>query len=252
MSSAESDDARPKEEGGGPRMGFLDHLEELRRRVFRSALAVALGFGVSLFFADQILHWLLDPVQKAVGTLAVMRPSEGFMNKMKAALVGGIVVGVPVILYQLWSFVSPGLYRRERRWILPVIASGTVLFLGGVAFCYFVAMPSAINFLAQQSKGYQSVISLDSAFAFSTKLLLGMGAVFEMPLIVLALARLGLVTPRFLWKKFDVALWVIFLIAAIVTPTPDVITCTIFALPMILLYLLSIAVAWLARPKPAA
>jgi sec-independent protein translocase protein TatC len=196
------------------------------------------------------LKFLLDPVENAMGPLAVIRPAEAFMNKMKAALVGGIFLALPMVFYQLWRFISPGLYRREKRWVLPVMTAGTALFLAGAAFCYKVAMPAAVGFLASQGKAFKSMVTVDSAFSFSTKLLFGLGLVFEMPLVVFALARLGLVSARFLWRKFDIAIFIIFVVAAVVTPTPDVITQTIFALPMIGLYLISIAVAWFARRKP--
>ncbi len=232
-------------------MGFLDHLDELRRRLFRAAVAVAIGLALSFYFSDVILTFLLKPVTDAVGQLAVIRPAEAFMNKMKAAMIGGLVLALPVIFYELWSFVAPGLYKRERRWVVPVITAGTVLFLVGALFCYAVAMPKAVGFLAEQSKGFTSMVTVDAAFGFSTKLLLAMGVVFEMPLVVFALAKLDLVTASFLWKKFDVAVFVIFVLAAIVTPTPDIITQTVFAVPMILLYAISILVAWLAAPPRA-
>lgn len=245
------------EEGvpGAPRskMSFLEHLDELRRRLFRAAIALVIAFAVCLYFSEQLLHWLVGPIEAVLppGThLAVVRPAEAFMNKMKAAFVGGIVLAIPVVLYQLWAFISPGLYRKEKRWVGPIVFFGTALFCTGVAFCYKVALPSAIGFLVDQSKGFTTVITIDSAFSFSSTLLLGMGAVFELPIVIFALARLDLITAKFLWKKFDIAIFVIFVLAAIITPTPDMITQTIFALPMIGLYLISIVVAYFARPKP--
>jgi sec-independent protein translocase protein TatC len=172
------------------------------------------------------------------------------MNKLKAAFVGGIFLSLPMIFYQAWAFVAPGLYRRERRWFIPVMVVGSGLFLGGAAFCYHVAMPAAVGFLAEQGRQFESHVTVDYAFTFSTKLLLGLGAVFEMPLVVFALARLDMLTARFLWKKLDVAVFLCFLAAAILTPTPDVITMSLFAAPMVALYLVSIAVAWVAAPKP--
>ncbi len=250
-----SDDQHPPAAGekavsGGPRMSFLEHLDELRRRLVRVAIAVLVAMCVGFFFADRILDFLLSPVQEAMGQLAVIRPAEAFMNKMKAALVGGVFLALPVVFHQVWGFISPGLYRRERRWVAPVMTAGTVLFLAGAAFSYRVALPTMVKFLASQGKDYQSMITVDSAFSFSTTLLFATGLVFEMPLVVFALARLGLITARFLWRKFDIAIFVIFVLAAVVTPTPDVATQTIFALPMIGLYLLSIGVAWVARRKP--
>lgn len=236
-------------DSGGPRMSFLEHLEELRRRLFRAAMAVLVGLAVSLYFSEKILDFLLAPITSKIGPLAVMKVSEAFMNKMKAGLFGGIVLALPVIFFQLWRFVSPGLYRREKRWVFPVVFFGTTLFLLGGAFCYLVGLPITVTFLADQAKNYQKVITIDSAFSFSAMLLLGTGAVFELPLVIFALAKLGLVTPKFLLRKMDIAVFIIFVVAAVITPTPDMITQTIFALPMIGLYLVGILVAWIAQPK---
>ncbi|HHN74518.1 MAG TPA: twin-arginine translocase subunit TatC [Acidobacteria bacterium] len=231
------------------RMSFLEHLDELRRRVFFAALGVLVGVLACWAFADQLLQILLSPIQQAFDTLSVIRPAEAFMNKVKAAFVGGIFVSLPWVFYQAWAFIAPGLYRRERRWVVPVMLVGTMLFSAGAVFCYIVALPAAVGFLASQGEQFESHITVDYAFGFATKLLLGLGAVFEMPLVVFALARLDLVTARFLLRKIDVAIFLCFLAAAILTPTPDMITMTIFALPMLVLYLISIVVAWLARPR---
>lgn len=235
--------------GEAGRMSFLEHLDELRKRLVRSALAVLLGLVVCWFFSEEILRFLLKPIEDAMGTLAVIRPAEAFMNRVKAAFVGSIFLSLPIIVFQAWSFVAPGLFPREKRWVLPVIFTGSLLFLVGAGFCYVVAMPAAVNFLAEMGEGYVSNITLDYAFGFATKLLLGLGLVFEMPLVVFALARLGMVSGRFLWKKIDIAVFLCFLVAAVITPTPDVMTMSLFALPMVLLYLISIGVAWVAGPK---
>lgn len=233
----------------GAKMGFLEHLDELRRRITWAAAAVLVGFVAAWIVSDRLLAFLLAPIQQSMGQLTVIRPAEAFMNKMKAALLGGIFLALPMILYQAWSFVAPGLYPRERRWIVPVISAGSLLFAAGAAFSYYVAVPAAAGFLAEQGAGFQSHITVDSAFSFASKLLLGLGLVFEMPLLALALARFGIVSARGLWKQLDKAIFVIFVLAAILTPTPDVMTMTIFALPMLALYLLSIGVAWLVQPR---
>ena len=249
MSSPPVEETTPDAGESGARMGFLEHLDELRRRITWAAAAVMVGFVVAWVFSDRLLAFLLDPIQAAMGQLTVIRPAEAFMNKMKAALLGGIFLALPMILYQAWSFVAPGLYPRERRWIVPVISAGSLLFAAGAAFSYSVAVPAAAKFLAEQGTGYQSHITVDSAFSFASKLLLGLGLVFEMPLLALALARFGIVSARGLWKQLDKAIFAIFVLAAILTPTPDMMTMTIFALPMIALYLLSIGVAWLVQPR---
>lgn len=241
---------RPADQDGEPgRMSFLEHLDELRRRLVRVAVFVLVALVGCYFVSEQILQFLLDPLQDAMGTLSVIRPAEAFMNKIKAAFVGALFLSLPYIFFEAWSFIAPGLYPKERRWIVPVIVSGSLLFLGGAAFCYSVALPAAVKFLASEGEGFEQHITVDYAFSFSTKLLLGLGAVFEMPLIVFALAKLGMLTARFLWKKVDVAIFLCFLVAAILTPTPDVITMSLFALPMVGLYFVSIGVAWIAAPR---
>ncbi|MDH3284705.1 MAG: twin-arginine translocase subunit TatC [Acidobacteriota bacterium] len=235
----------------GARMSFLAHLDELRRRLLRVALGLLVGVAASYAFGDEILEFLLGPVEDAVGDLTVIRPAEAFMNKIKAAFAGGLFVTLPWAFYQAWAFVAPGLYARERKWVVPAVACAFALFTVGAAFCYWVALPAAIGFLAEQAQAFESNVTVDHAFSFSVKLLFGMGLVFEMPLVIFVLARAGLVTARFLWKKLDLAVFFCFLTAAIITPTPDVLTMTIFALPMVALYLCGIVVAWLAAPRQA-
>jgi sec-independent protein translocase protein TatC len=246
--AAEERDRTGEEEGRGS-MSFLDHLEELRRRLVFAALGVLVGVVACWVFAEQLLTLLLAPVSEAFGDLTIIRPAEAFMNKVKAALVGGIFLSLPWIFYQIWAFIAPGLYKRERRWVVPVVLAATFLFAGGAAFCYIVALPAAARFLADQGEIFRSNITVDYAFGFSTKLLLGLGVVFQLPLIVFALARMGLVTGKFLLRRIDIAVFACFLIAAIITPTPDIMTMTIFAVPMLVLYIVGIGVAFVAAPR---
>lgn len=246
------DDARtaPEQDLDAGRMSFLQHLDELRRRLTRVVIALLLGIGLCYWQADRILDFLLHPVQVAIGdTLAVTRIGEAFSNKMKAAFLGAVVLSLPVLFYQLWAFVAPGLYRRERRWVVPLLTFGTSLFLVGAGFCYYVALPSAAKFLVEQGTQFKQVVTVDSAFGFCTKLLLGMGVVFEMPLVAFALAKLGILSAGFLRKHLLLASWLIFVVAAMITPTPDWVTCSVFALPMLGLYMLSIGITWVFGPK---
>jgi sec-independent protein translocase protein TatC len=234
---------------GGAAMSFLDHLDELRRRLLRVVLVAFVSFGVLFVWSDHILTFLLEPLEEAYGTLSVIRPPEAFLNKMKAALVGALFVSLPYIFFEIWAFVAPGLYPKERRLVVPAVLSASVLFLAGAGFCYWIAMPLAVDFLSGQGEGFVSNITVDYAFSFSTKMLLGLGVVFEGPLVILVLSRMGLVTAGFLLRKFQWAVLIIFILAAIITPTPDVLTQTVFAAPMILLYLLSIGLAWIVQPR---
>ena len=236
--------------GGGIRaMSFLAHLEELRRRIFWGAVGLIVAVAACYAVSDHILAFLLAPIEDAMGPLTVIRPAEAFMNKLKASLVGGVFVGLPWLAFQVWSFVAPGLYRRERRWVVPFVTCATALFLAGAAFCYWVALPTTMRFLAEQGEGFESSVTIDNAFAFSSKLLLGLGVCFELPLVTFVLSRLGIVTPPTLLRRIDIAIFACFLIAAIITPTPDILTMSLFAVPMILLYLLGVFVAWLAMPR---
>ena len=229
------------------RMSFLEHLDELRSRLFKCLLAVAAGFFLCWTLSRPLLQWLLQPLTDAFSTLAVIRPAEAFLNRMKAAFVGGVFLSLPVIFYQFWAFLSPGLFSRERRAMLPFLGFSILFFLMGSAFSYHIAMPVAVRFLAEQGMGYEQNVTLDSAFNFATRMILGLGILFELPILIFFLSRLGIVTPRFLIYKFKYAVLVIFIIAAVITPTPDVITQAIFALPMIGLYWIGIAVSWVVE-----
>jgi sec-independent protein translocase protein TatC len=249
VGSAGEREKTEEERPGRGEMSFLEHLEELRKRLLLAALGVLVGVVACWVFAEQLLTMLLDPVRQAFGDLTIIRPAEAFLNKVKAAVVGGIFVSMPWIFYQVWAFIAPGLYKRERRWVIPVVLSATFLFAAGAGFCYVVALPAAAGFLADQGEIFSSNITVDYAFGFSTKLLLGLGVVFQLPLIMFALARMGLVTAGYLLKRIDIASFLCFLVAAIITPTPDIMTMTIFAVPMLLLYLVGIGVAFLAQPR---
>lgn len=229
-------------------MSFLDHLDELRRRLLRVVVVAFVSFGLVFAWSDHILGFLLQPLEEAYGTLSVIRPAEAFLNKMKAALVGALFVSLPYIFFEIWAFVAPGLYPRERRLVVPAVLAASVLFLAGAGFCYWIAMPLAVSFLSAQGEGFVSNVTVDYAFSFSAKMLLGLGVVFEGPLVILVLARMDLITPGFLIRKFQWAVLIIFIIAAVITPTPDVLTQTVFAAPMIVLYLFSIGLAWLVQP----
>jgi sec-independent protein translocase protein TatC len=227
-------------------MSFLEHLEELRSRLWKCLVALALGVLICWVFSRPILAWLTRPLEEAFSSLSVIRPAEAFLNRMKAAFIGGIFVASPVLFYHLWAFVSPGLFPRERRYTLPFLGFSVLFFLCGATFSYHIAMPMAAGFLAEQGVGYEQNVTLDSAFTFASRMLLALGVLFELPILIFFLSRLGIVTPVFLIRQFKYAVLIIFIIAAVITPTPDVITQTVFAVPMIILYWIGIGVSWLA------
>jgi sec-independent protein translocase protein TatC len=172
---------------------------------------------------------------------------------MKVALLAALFLSAPFVLYQAWAFIAPGLYPRERRYAFPFVLFATVFFLAGGAFGYYVGFPVASKFLLGIAEEFRPALRISSLFGFQSKIILGLGVVFELPTVIYFLARLGLVTPQFLWRNFKYAILIIFIIAAVITPTPDVVTQCIFAAPMILLYLAGILVAHIfgrARPAP--
>jgi sec-independent protein translocase protein TatC len=246
--------ARP---GGGSssrddldRMSLLDHLDELRRRIVYSLVALVVAFGVCWTWVQEIYVFLERPIRPHLpeGTrLSYLGPADPLMLYIKVALLAGVFLAAPVLLYQAWRFISPGLYPRERRWALPFIFFGTLFFLGGGAFAYYVAFPFAVKFLLGIGELFQPVITIERYFRFLMTVILGLGLMFELPILIFILSQVGLVTPRFLIRHFRWAVLLIFLAAALITPTPDVINLCVFALPTLALYLLGVAAAAVAQ-----
>jgi sec-independent protein translocase protein TatC len=229
-----------------PRMTLLDHLDELRRRLFSSAIAIFVAFLGCWYFAPEIFKWLEKPILDALPEgerLAFTDLAGPFMLYVKVALLAGIFVASPVLLTQVWLFIRPGLYRRERRLALPFIVFTSAFFVAGGYFGYLVAFPMVVRFLLGVGEDFRQVVTIQAYFGMMTKILLGLGLVFEMPMLIFFLARLGIVDARKLIRWFKWAVFLIFVAAAIITPTPDIATQTVFAVPMILLYLLGIGVA---------
>ncbi len=231
------------------KMTFLEHLDELRRRIIISLLAVVIAFALCFTFAQQIFDFLMSPLRAALppgGELIATAVPEIFLLYLKMSFFAGIFLASPIILSQVWLFVAPGLYRNEKRYAVPFIFLGTGFFLGGASFGHFVVFPYAAHFLTTfGGDSIDILLTVSLVFGFYSKFILGMGLVFEIPTLVFVLARMGLVTPGFLWAKFKYAVLLIFVTAAIITPTPDVVTQSLLAIPMIGLYILSIGIAWL-------
>jgi sec-independent protein translocase protein TatC len=229
-----------------PRMTLLDHLDELRRRLSWSAVSIFVAFLGCWYFAPEIFKWLERPILDALPEgeqLAFTDLAGPFMLYVKVALLAGIFVASPVLLAQVWLFIRPGLYRRERRLALPFIVFTSAFFVAGGYFGYLVAFPMVVRFLLGVGEDFRQVVTIQAYFGMMTKILLGLGLVFEMPMLIFFLARLGIVDARKLIRWFKWAVFLIFVAAAIITPTPDIATQTVFAVPMILLYLLGIGVA---------
>jgi sec-independent protein translocase protein TatC len=235
-----------------PKMTFLDHLEELRRRLVVSILAIAVGFLACWYFAEPIFAKLQEPLTKFLAPgdkLAYTRLTAPFFLYMKVSFFAGLFLAAPVILFQLWLFIAPGLYKKERRLAAPFIVFGTVFFILGGYFGYRFLLPATCSFFVETGKQFKQMVTVDDYFSFASTIILACGLVFETPIIIFFLARLGIVTPAFLMQKFKYAVVLSFVIAAVVTPTPDMVTQAALAIPMILLYLIGVAVAFLFGKK---
>lgn len=253
--SAPSPEDAPEETGAAATVGMslLEHLGELRKRLTKCAYAVAVGFFACYAFAEDIFDLLLLPM---VGILTdshfqYTSPPEAFFTYMKVAFVAGIFVASPYIFYQLWAFVAPGLYEHESKWIIPISGFTALLFVTGALFGYFVVFPFGFEFFASYSnEKIQFIPKLNEYTTFCLQLLLAFGLIFELPLFLLILARLGVVTADKLRKTRKYAILVIFIVAAILTP-PDPFTQTLMAGPLMVLYELSIWLAKVFGKKPA-
>jgi sec-independent protein translocase protein TatC len=235
-----------------PRMTLLEHLDELRRRILNSVITLLIAFLICWYFSPQIFSWLERPIMDVLppgDKLAFTDLAGPFMLYVKVALLAAVFVASPVLLTQVWLFIRPGLYRRERRLALPFIVFTTLFFVLGGYFGYRIAFPLVVRFLLGVGGDFKQVVTIQSYLSMMSKILLGLGLVFEMPMLIFFFARLGLVTARKLIKWFRWAVLAIFVVAAIITPTPDVATQTVFAVPMILLYLLGVVVAALFGKK---
>jgi sec-independent protein translocase protein TatC len=236
-------------------MGFLDHLEELRKRLVHSIVAVAVGFGVCWWKAEWLFGFAQRPivgVLKKHGLpekLVFLNPTDPFNLYLKVAALAGLFLTSPYVLYQVWMFISPGLYRNEKRYIVPFMVSTITLFVSGGYFGYRIVYPRALDFLIGFGRQFQPMITITEYTQLFLSIILGMGLIFEMPILVFFLAFMGIMSPEFMVKNFRYSILIIFIIAAIVTPTPDIVNMCVFAAPMLVLYGLSIGVAWLVHPK---
>ena len=235
---------------GSSRMSFLDHLEELRKRIIYSVYAILAGCALSFFFAEKLTLYLQRYLTANGGKLIYTEFTGGFFFYFKVGALAGLLLATPVVLWQFWMFIAPGLYQKEKRVVVPFVASATTLFASGVAFAHFVAIPSMLKFFSSFENAYIDMRpNADEAFSFYVLMVLAFGAVFQMPILVYFLARFGIVTAGFMWKHFRYAILIIFIIAAIATPSSDPVNQTIFAAPMIVLYLISIGVAKVFQKK---
>lgn len=236
-------------------MGFLEHLEELRKRIVYSIVAVVVCFFGCWFAAPRLVAIMQAPIVKVLkenhqpGMLVYQHPVDPFNLFLKVAGVAGLFVASPIVLYQLWLFIAPGLYKNEKRYVFPFMLSSVTLFLAGGYFGYRVVLPKALEFLIDFGKQFQPMITIEEYTSLFVTLIVGMGVIFEMPILVFFLALMGIVSAGWMWRNIRYSILAIFIIAAIITPTPDIVNMCIFAAPMIGLYVLSIAIAWFVHPE---
>ena len=235
-------------DGSGAKMSFLEHLDELRKRIIWSLISVGVGFLIAVVFLDRIFDFIMRPLAATLpkgGTMIYTEPTEAFMLRLKVAGLAGIVFAAPAVMWQVWLFVAPGLYRKEKRLALPFVLSSSLLFVSGAAFNHYVMFPAAFKFLGSFTTDYMTFMPrIAPVFSLYAQLLLAFGLIFQMPVIVFTLARIGILTAGFMWKNTKYAILLIFIIAAVITPTADPLNQTIMAAPMIVLYVLSIGIAW--------
>ncbi len=237
-----------------PGMSLIEHLEELRRRIVRSAIYLIAGFFIAYYFREKIYGLMEAPMVKALNKhhldphLVYLNPVDGFNMYIKLSLIGGAIIASPFILYQIWMFISPGLYQKEKRYVVPFMTATVGLFLGGAFFGYRYVFTGALDFLLGYSAQFRPMVTISEYTDLFMTVILGLGISFELPILIMFLALFGIVSAKFLWKNFRYAVLIIFIIAAIITPTPDIPTMCVFATPMLLLYLIGIGVAFMVHP----
>ena len=231
---------------------FLSHLEELRKRLVAISIGVGVAFIICYLFSERLFQYLILPLKTVLpegDQLIFTNLPEMFITYLKVSLIAGILLAAPFIFYELWLFIAPGLYQREKRYVIPFVLFSTILFVGGALFGYFVVFPFGFKFFLGFSNEYVKALpSVKQYFSFSIKLLFAFGVVFELPVVVFFLTKMGVVNADFLRKKRKYAILLTFVIASILTP-PDVATQCMMAGPLIILYEISIFISKMARKK---
>ncbi len=242
-----TDPVEPDDAGG--KMSFLDHLDELRKRLVVSTIALVVGVLVCFGFIGFIFEFIMEPLTDVLpdgGTLVFTEPTEAFFLNIKMAALAGLMLATPVILWQVWLFVAPGLYANEKKFAIPFVVLATGFFIGGALFAHYVLFPVAWRFFASFGSDFLSFMPrIQPAFSLYVKLVLACGVVFQLPTIVFFLARVGVVTPGFLIKNIKYAILAMAIFAAVLTPTGDPVTWSLMFLPTFALYGLSIGIAWI-------
>lgn len=252
-SAREVSDSWFDDESEGGKMSFLEHLDELRKRIIRALLSLAVGVAIAAFFIEDIYAFVMAPLAAMLGPnerMIYTYPTEAFMLWIRIALIAGLFISAPLIFWQVWQFVAPALYAKERRYAIPFVVLSSVGVLSGAAFSHYVAFPLMWKFFASFSSDLVSFMPrIEDSFSLYMRMLLGMAAVFQMPALVFFMARMGVVTARWMTRHFKYAVLIIFIVAAVITPSADYASQMIVAFPMIGLYIISIAIAWIFGKK---
>jgi sec-independent protein translocase protein TatC len=232
-----------------PGMTLMEHLDELRKRILYSAYSLLVGFAAAWIFHDKIIAFLQAPLTKIGKSLVFTHPMDPLNLSLQVSLLGGAILASPFILYQVWLFIAPGLYQKERRFVFPFMGATIALFLTGAAFGYCYVLPGAMKILVLDfGRNFTSMVTIEDYSSFFLSIILGLGISFELPILIFFLALFGLVSPRFLWKNIRYAILAVFIVAAIICPSPDPWTMCVYAIPMLVLYIIGIGVAWWAHP----
>ncbi len=245
----------PASEAGG-KMSFLDHLDELRKRIVYALIAVVVGFGIACFFLDELFAFVMGPMQALLGPgqqLIYTDPTEALMLYLKLAVIAGILISSTAVMAQVWLFIAPGLYQHEKKLAIPFVVMSSVFFIGGAAFAHFIVFPLTWKFMASFSSDTITFMPrIEPAFGLYMKLILVFGLIFQMPTLVLFLARMGMITARFLIRNMKYAILIMFIVGAVLSPGTDPVGQILMAGPMFALYLLSIGLAWMFGKKKRA
>lgn len=236
------------EEPGEGKMTFLEHLDELRKRITHAVVALLVGFIVAFAFIQRIFDFVYQRLIAGVpgGKLVYTEAPEMFMLWIKIAALSGVLIASPYIMWQVWLFIAPGLYAKEKRLAIPFVVSSSALFISGAAFSHYLVFPAAWTFFASFSNDYIEFLPrVGPVFGMYVKLMLGIGLTFQLPVLIFVLARLGIVTAGFLLRNFKYAVLIIFIVAAVITPDGNPVTQVLVGGPMVVLYLFGIAAAWL-------
>ena len=241
------------EADGEAKMSFLEHLDELRKRIIYIAISIFVGFLIAFIFIQQLFDFVMKPLQAGLPSgqhLIYTEPTEAFVLYLTIAGITGLVIALPLVMTQVWLFIAPGLYSHEKKMAIPFVVLSSICFIAGAAFSHYVVFPLTWKFFVSFTSDYLTFMPrIEPAFALYIKMILAFGLVFQMPTIVLFLARMGVVTAGFLWRHTKYALLIIVIVSAIVTPDGGGVSLVAMSIPLFFLYLFSIMLAWIFGKK---